>query len=73
MDVSLKFELPKDACAFSNHMKGPAYHRCLEEFSEYLRAELKYQCDNYTDDQYALLEKVKENFFEILEENEIEI
>lgn len=49
------------------------YDACISSFMEWLRGELKHNEDAYSDQEYALLEKVREVFFELIQNYNLDI
>lgn len=68
MQATLTFTLPEDQEQFELATNAVKWMNFAHEFSEYLRTEYKYNEDKYTDEQYKLLEKVREKFYEMLNE-----
>lgn len=61
----LKFTLPEEKEAYAITMKAGAYYSALYDLYNFLRADSKYGEGKY--------EEVYTKFFEILNENEVEI
>ena len=65
------FNLPDDKADFEVHNNGPAYYSALVEMRTYLRNKRKYEIDNLTSDQKKLLEEIFQQFWQILQDEEI--
>lgn len=68
MKATLEFNLPDDQHEFEMATNGVKWMSFAHGFSEYLRAEWKYNEDKYTEEQYKVLEQVREKFYEMLNE-----
>jgi hypothetical protein len=67
----LEFNLPEEKEEFEAAQKGSSYKCALEEIYEcLLRKRLKYEADKYTNKEIKLLETLKDEYFDIL--NEVE-
>jgi hypothetical protein len=71
----LEFDLTEvdDELAFMRATKSLSLVLTLLDVEQYLRIQLKYNEDNLTDDQYKMLDKVRDRFYEILSENGINL
>jgi hypothetical protein len=61
--ATLYFPLPEDEWGFQAAIKGPNAQHAISEFSNWLRAEYKYN-NSYGDLEMDLLEKIREKFWE---------
>lgn len=68
MKAILEFNLPEEQAEFELATNGVKWMSFAHAFSEYLRAEWKYNEDGYTDDQYKVIVQVREKFYEMLNE-----
>jgi uncharacterized protein involved in tolerance to divalent cations len=72
MESVFKFNFPEDKAEFIRMSKADNIFFACEAFSQYLRAEYKWN-DKLTEDQVVILEAIREKFFEILEEHNINL
>lgn len=68
MKAILEFNLPDEQEEFQLAANAVKWMSFANEFSQFLRAECKYNADTYTEDQYRLLEQIRERFHEMLNE-----
>ena len=71
MKATLKFNLPEDEFEFNNAVKSMKMYFALTEIKEELRAIWKYE--ELKENQFEMVERIREKFFEILTENEINL
>lgn len=70
----IEFNLPEEQDELDITMKAIDMSIALSDFyNESLRARLKYNSDAYNKSQIELLEKIKEEFFAILSERNIDV
>lgn len=62
MKKIFEFNMPEDQEEYDIHNKAIEYSIIVSDFEDYLRAQIKYHSDEYTKDQYELLEKIREEF-----------
>lgn len=67
----LEFSLPEDTEEFETSQNGWKYKSCLIQLSEYLRK--KYKHVDASQDKRDELNSIKDRFFEILRENEVDL
>lgn len=71
MKHTLEFDMPNDKEDLKWAQNGLYYVLALEDITQYLRNELKYSADQYGEKEIALLQKVKDKVWEILNEREV--
>lgn len=71
MKVILEFNRPEDNEDIEIHMNAVKYYCALTDFSNYLRSKLKYA--ELSEEEAKILEEVRTKFFEIQNDNEINI
>jgi hypothetical protein len=71
MDATLKYNLPEDQFEFDNAVKSNKMWLALTEIKDELRAIWKYE--ELKENQFEMVERIREKFFEILTENEINL
>ena len=71
MEATLKFNLPDDQFEFECAVKSTKMYFTLTEIKEELRAIWKYE--ELKENQFEMVERIREKFFEILQENEINL
>ena len=71
MKVTLKYNLPDDQFEFESAVKSTKMYFALTEIKEELRAIWKYE--ELKENQFEMVERIREKFFEILTENEINL
>lgn len=72
MKVILEFNLPEDKEDHKHALKGFEYQLAICDIFEVLRQKRKYD-DTLTEDQYKLLEELREKFVDVLNDYEINI
>jgi hypothetical protein len=70
MEAILKFNLPDDQDDFRYAVEGTKWFLVVHTFDQYLRNQMKYN-DNLTDEEYGLLEKVREELRSTINENQL--
>jgi len=73
MKATLEFNLPEENEEFKDSLEGGKWKSFAISFSEYLRQQVKYCEEDYTDDQYKTLEKIREQFYELLNEDNLSL
>ena len=68
MKAILEFNLPEEQEEFQLAADARKWASFAYEVSQYLRSEAKYNEDAYTDEQYKVLERIRERFYELLSE-----
>jgi len=71
MDATLKYNLPEDQFEFESAVKSMKMFFALTEIKDELRAIWKYE--ELKENQFEMVERIREKFFEILLENEINL
>jgi hypothetical protein len=68
MKITLEFDSYEDA---EDHLKGGDYYLALHEFKQWLRSEWKHK--DYEGKEYEMLDKIYENFNEIITHYKIDL
>ena len=71
MDATLKYNLPEDQFEFESAVKSMKMFFALTEIKDELRSIWKYE--ELKENQFEMVERIREKFFEILTENEINL
>ena len=71
MKVKLEYNLPDDQFEFECAVKSTKMYFALTEIKEELRAIWKYE--ELKENQFEMVERIREKFFEILSDNEINL
>ena len=71
MKATLKYNLPDDQFEFDNAVKSTKMFFALTEIKDELRSIWKYE--ELKENQFEMVERIREKFFEILQENEINL
>jgi hypothetical protein len=71
MKATLKFNLPEDQAEFDFAVQGSKMYSALWDISQELRALWKYE--ELTDEEFKIVEKIRNKFYEILDENQIKL
>jgi hypothetical protein len=71
MKATIEYNLPEDQFEFDCASKSLKMFHALNEIKEELRAIWKYE--DLKDNEFELIERVREKFFEILNDNEINL
>jgi len=71
MKATIEYNLPDDQFEFDNAVKSNKMWHALTEIKDELRRIWKYE--DLKENQYEMVERIREKFFEILQENEINI
>ena len=72
MKAILEFDLPDEQYEFHRAVEGRRWQWFAHDFNNYLRAQEKYN-ESLTDDQAEMLEKIREEFFRLLSENNLSL
>jgi hypothetical protein len=72
MIAQLIFNLPEDQYDFDIMSNANHLYSTIKEFKEYLRNEIKYQDDNYKDEELELLKKIREEFNGVCIDNKVD-
>jgi hypothetical protein len=62
-ELTIKYQLPEEENEFRYANNGLNYLLTLYDIDQYLRSQIKYNGDSYTDDEYKLLSKVRDELF----------
>jgi hypothetical protein len=71
MKATIEYNLPDDQFEFDNAVKSTKMFFALTEIKDELRAIWKYE--DLKENQFEMVERIREKFFEILQENEINL
>jgi hypothetical protein len=71
MKATLKYNLPDDQFEFESAVKSTKMFFALTEIKDELRRIWKYE--ELKENQFEMVERIREKFFEILTENEINL
>jgi len=71
MKATLKYNLPDDQFEFESAVKSMKMFFALTEIKDELRSIWKYE--ELKENQFEMVERIREKFFEILTENEINL
>ena len=69
MKATLKFNLPEDQAEFDFAVQGGKMYSALWDISQELRAIWKHE--ELSDEEFKMVERIRNKFFEILEDNQI--
>ena len=69
MKAILEFDLPDDQDEYDLHTNARQYHNALFDLMNYLRAKVKYE--DLPEAEYKLADKIYEDFYNILNNNEV--
>lgn len=72
MEAILKFNLPDEQDDFRFAVEGTKWYLVVHTFDQYLRSRIKYN-DNLSDEEYELLEKVREELYSTINENQLSL
>ena len=71
MKATIEYNLPDDQFEFDNAVKSNKMYFALTEIKDELRTIWKYE--ELKENQFEMVERIREKFFEILLENEINL
>ena len=71
MKAKLIFNLPEDQAEFDFAVQGSNMYSALWDISQELRTLWKYE--ELTDEEFKIVEKIRNKFYEILDENQIKL
>ena len=71
MKAKIEYNLPDDQFEFDNAVKSNKMWHALTEIKDELRRIYKYE--DLKENQFEMVERIREKFFEILQENEINL
>lgn len=67
----IEFNLPEEQEELDTTLNASKYYICLWDMQEYFRTQVKYE--NLTEEEIKVFEKIREKFYEVLNENGIEL
>ena len=73
MKATLEFNLPDDQHEFDLAVNGLNWKLFAIHMEEYLRAEYKYNDGAYTEEGYKVLVQIRDRFYEILREDNLNL
>ena len=68
MQATLTFNLPEERTEFELAANGLKWMSVSHEMAEYLRQQLKYHSEKYTDDQYLVIEEIRKKLIDLISE-----
>lgn len=68
MKAILEFHLPEERTEFELAANGMKWMSVSHEMAEYLRQQLKYHSEKYTDDQCLVIEQVRKKLQDLIDE-----
>ena len=71
MKATIEYNLPEDQFEFDNAVKSMKMWHALNEVKDELRRIYKYE--DLKENEFEIVERIREKFFEILQENEINL
>ena len=71
MKATIEYNLPDDQFEFDNAVKSNKMWHALTEIKDELRRIYKYE--DLKENEFEMVERIREKFFEILQENEINL
>jgi hypothetical protein len=71
MKAIIEYNLPDDQFEFDNAVKSNKMWHALTEIKDELRRIYKYE--DLKENEFEMVERIREKFFEILQENEINL
>ena len=71
MKAIIEYNLPEDQFEFDNAVKSMKMWHALNEVKDELRRIYKYE--DLKENEFEMVERIREKFFEILQENEINL
>jgi hypothetical protein len=71
MKAIIEYNLPEDQFEFDNAVKSNKMWHALTEIKDELRRIYKYE--DLKENEFEMVERIREKFFEILQENEINL
>ena len=71
MKATIEYNLPEDQFEFDNAVKSNKMWHALTEIKDELRRIYKYE--DLKENEFEMVERIREKFFEILQENEINL
>jgi len=71
MKATLEFNLPEDQAEFDFAVQGSKMYNALWDISQELRTLWKYE--ELNDDEWKMVERIRDKFYEILDESQIKL
>jgi len=71
MKATLEFNLPEETEEFNDAVNGWKWKVAISTLDNYLRGEIKYRSDLYTEQELILLEKVRTELHSHLEDSNL--
>lgn len=71
MKATIEFNLPEDKYEYDLANKSSSLLSCIMEFEQEIRKIYKYE--DLKENQLEIVEKIREKFYEILQDNEINL
>lgn len=68
MQATLTYQLPEEKEEFELATNAVKWMSVSHEMAEYLRQQLKYHSEKYTDEEYKVLEQVRKKLQDLIEE-----
>ena len=73
MQATLTYNLPDDQAEFELATNASKWFSFAHALEQHLRSEWKYNEATYTEDQYKVLEQIREKFYELLDEEGLKL
>lgn len=73
MEVNFKFKLPEEKEDYETFSKAYDYKSALWEMEQYLRNNVKYPKDSTTDEELETFQKVRNEFYNILQQRNLNL
>lgn len=73
MKATLVYTLPEDKEDFQIAVDGWRWQKVAIDLNQYLRTQLKYESDNYSDSELELLEKIRETLHQTIEDSGVSL
>ena len=71
MKLTLEFNMPEDQVEFDFAVHGSKMYSALWDISQELRTLWKYE--ELSDEEFKIVERIRNKFYEILDENQIKL
>ncbi len=71
MEAILKFNLPEENHEFKMAIDGAKWSSSMWELDQWLRSEMKYNSESFSENQYEVYKKIREKLYYIINENGI--
>ena len=71
MKAVLEYDLPEEIDEFEIAVNSRKYYNIIFDYKMFLRGKLKYE--DLSEQEYEIIEKIREKFFSIIEENGINL